>query len=51
MNLKIRIKRKGLKISWLAEKVGISQPLLSMYLNGKRRMPDVIEKKIHKLLL
>jgi transcriptional regulator with XRE-family HTH domain len=44
------IENKGLKISYLAQKVGISQPLLSMYLSGKRKMPFNIEFKLAKEL-
>lgn len=48
--LKNDIKDKGIKISFLAEKISISQPLLSMYLNGKRKMPPDIEFKLAKAL-
>jgi len=44
------IYNKGLKVSFLAEKVGISQPLLSLYLNGKRKMPNDVEFKLAKEL-
>lgn len=44
------IKAKGLKIIWLAEQCGISQPLMSMYLNETRIMPPDIEEKLRKLL-
>lgn len=47
---KLLIKQKGLKISWLAEQLGISQPSLSMYLNGKREMPYNIEIRLIRLL-
>ena len=50
MSYKEKIKNKGLKIVWLAEKVGVSQPLLSMYLNGDRTMPKEVESKLKKLL-
>lgn len=50
MNYKEKIKNKGLKIVWLAEKIGVSQPLLSMYLSGDRTMPQEVEKKLTKLL-
>ena len=50
MNLKEKILKKGLKMSWIALEVGISQPLLSMYLSGKRTMPVKIEAKIKKLI-
>ncbi len=48
--LKQKIKDKGLKIVWIAEKIGISQPLLSMYLNGTRQMPEEIKRSIEKLI-
>ena len=48
--MKNKIKAKGIKISWVADKVGISQPLLSMYLNGTRKMPKEIKEKINLLL-
>lgn len=47
---KERIRDKGLKIIWLAEKCDISQPLMSMYLNGDRSMPIEIENKLKELL-
>jgi len=50
MSYKEKIKNKGLKIVWLADKIGVSQPLLSMYLNGDRTMPKEIESKLKKLL-
>lgn len=48
--LKKQIKNKGLKISWLANQLNISQPSLSMYLNEKRKMPIEIELKLKKIL-
>lgn len=48
--IKKRIKQRGLKISWIASQIGISQPSLSMYLNEKREMPKEIEIKINKIL-
>ena len=50
MELKQKIKNRGLKIKFIAEKVGVSQPLLSMYLNGKRKMPESIHDNIEKIL-
>jgi predicted transcriptional regulator len=41
---------KGVKITYLANKVGVSQPLLSMYLSGRRKMPMDIEFKLAKEL-
>ena len=48
--LKTRIKNKGLKITWIARQLNISQPALSMYLNGSRDMPRDIEIRIEKIL-
>jgi predicted transcriptional regulator len=45
------IKQKGLKISWIAEQLGISQPTLSMYLNSKREMPYSTEQRLKSILL
>lgn len=50
MDFRKRIKEKGLKIIWIAEKLGISQPLLSMYLNGDRNMSKEIEEKLKEIL-
>lgn len=50
MDFKNRIKEKGLKIVWLADKLGISQPLLSMYLSGDRNMSQETEDKLKELL-
>jgi predicted transcriptional regulator len=49
-NLKKELKKRGIKISWVATKIGVSQPLLSMYLGGKRTIPADVEKKINTLL-
>lgn len=48
--LKKRIKDKGLKITWIAKQLKISQPALSMYLNGDRDMPKDVEIRIEKIL-
>lgn len=47
---KQKIKEKGLKISWLAEQLKISQPTLSMYLNDKRQIPYDVEIRLNNLL-
>lgn len=44
------ISDKGLKISFLADKIEVSQPLLSMYLNGARKMPTDVEFKLAREL-
>ena len=46
MNLSEKIKSKGLKISWIADRLGISQPMLSMMLRGQR---DISEERLKQL--
>lgn len=48
--LRTKIDSKGLKISWLAEQIGVHQPVLSMFLKGKRTIPEDKEKKLKELL-
>jgi transcriptional regulator with XRE-family HTH domain len=48
--LKDVIKSKGLKMTYLAEKLEIPQPTLSLYLSGKRKMPTEVEFKLAKEL-
>jgi len=45
-----RIREKGLKKTWIAEQIGISNVLLSYYLTETRPMPDHIETKLKDLL-
>ena len=49
-SIRQKIKEKGLKTTWIADQLKISQPSLSMYLNGKRTMPPDIEYRLKKLL-
>ena len=50
MDFQQKIKEKGLLKKWIAKKIGISNVLLSYYLNGTRPMPEHIEKKLKELL-
>lgn len=50
MNYKEKIRSKGLKFKWVAEQIGISNVLLSWYLNGVRQMPLHIEEKIKEII-
>jgi len=50
MDFKERIKEKGIKIVWLADKIGVSQPFLSMCLNGDRNLSPDMEEKLKELL-
>ena len=45
MDFKKRIDERGLKKSWIAKKMGISQTLLSFYLNNDRPIPE--DRKNH----
>ena len=44
------IKEKGLKKSWIADKLKISNTRLSFYLTGTRPMPEDIEKELEAIL-
>lgn len=50
MDYNEKIREKGLKKSWLAKQIGISNVLLSYYLTGTRPMPEHIEIKLKKEL-
>lgn len=47
---KEEIKKAGRTKIWIADQIGISNVLLSYYLNGTRPMPDHIKKKIKEVL-
>jgi len=46
MDFNKEIKDKGLKKSWVAKQIGISNVLFSYYLTGTRSMPEHIEKRL-----
>jgi len=50
MKLREEIRSKGYRMSWIADKIGVSQPLLSMYLSGERTIPEDKEKRIKELI-
>lgn len=50
MNFNEKIKEKGLKKTWIAEQIGISNVLLSYYLTGTRSMPEHIDRKLKEVL-
>lgn len=50
MDYNKRIKKSGMKKTWIASQIGISNVLLSYYINGTRPMPDVIQKKLKAVL-
>ncbi len=49
MDLRKRIDEKGLKHSWVAQKIGIHKTALSQYLNSFRETPDDVKNKIIEL--
>lgn len=48
--LKQHIKTQGRNVSWIAEQIDISQPLLSMQLSGKATLQPSVKTDIIKLL-
>lgn len=51
MDFKKKIKEKGLKQRWIADQIGISPQMLSMFLNNDRSIPEEKEKMLKGLLL
>lgn len=49
-NYKEKIKEKGLKMVWIAEKCGVTKTALSNYFSGIRTMPVEVENKLKQLL-
>jgi transcriptional regulator with XRE-family HTH domain len=50
MNFKEVIKEKGIKQTYLASKLGLSDGLFSFYLSGGRTMPEEVKKKLTEIL-
>jgi len=50
MDFNKEIKERGLKKSWVAKQIGISNVLFSYYLTGTRSMPEHVEKKLKDVL-
>jgi predicted transcriptional regulator len=50
MNYNKRIRDLGLKKIWIAEKLGISNVMLSYYLTGTRQMPFALKMELEALL-
>ena len=50
MELRKIIKKNGIKQSWIAEKLGISAPYLSLILNRKRRLTAEMENHFSLLV-
>lgn len=50
MNIKKKIENRGLKQKWVAEKIGVSEAMLSLYLSGERNLSIEKEKMLVGLL-
>jgi predicted transcriptional regulator len=50
MNYNKEIKKLGITKTMIAKKIGISNVLLSYYLNGVRKIPIHIEEKLKDLI-
>jgi len=50
MVTKKMIQKRGLKLCWVAEQIGVERTLLSRYLNGNRPMPKKVNLKLANLL-
>lgn len=50
MNYKEKIQEKGLKQSWIADKLDISSAMLSLFLSGERNLDSEKENKLKVLL-
>ena len=48
--IKDEITARGLKQSWIAERLEISASLLSLYLHSKRPIPESIKERLAELL-
>ena len=49
MELREIIKEKGIKQSWIADRLGISAPYLSLILNRKRRLTEEMKNNFSLL--
>jgi len=50
MDFKEKIKQKGIKQKWIANKLNLSDGLFSFYLSGDRTMPEDVKKKLEDIL-
>lgn len=50
MNYKQMIQQMGIKQKYIAEKLGISEAYLSMFLSGKRTLPTEKKSLMNKIL-
>ena len=50
MDLRQTIRARGLKQRWIAQQIGLSEPVLSNILSGLTPMPDDKKRALAKLL-
>lgn len=50
MNFKTEIKNKGLKVSWIAEKIDENYSSLRVWISDQTKMPERVELKLKKFL-
>jgi len=50
MDFNEKIKERGLKKTWVAEQIGISNVLLSFYLTKTRPMPEKVKRALEEFL-
>jgi plasmid maintenance system antidote protein VapI len=50
MDLKERIRSKGLKQNWVAAQIEVNPITFNAYLNGERTMPQEVSDKVKKLI-
>jgi len=48
--LKQRIRDKGLKQSWVADKIGVNISTFYAYMNGERNLPQHVSDSIKELI-
>lgn len=48
--IKERIKAKGLELTTLAERFGVTATVLGTYVNGRVQMPSLIYERLKKIL-
>ena len=50
MDFKKEIKNRGLKQTWIADKIGINPSTLTVYINVPDKMPLYVEEKLRAFL-
>ena len=50
MDFRTEIDKKGLKIKWVAEKIGCNYSSLRVYLRDMNLMPESVSKSLKELL-